>query len=170
MTKLIKNKKIWIFTSILIMVLFFGLKFFDYSMYQYAESASAGYPYQIGLLNSVITQCRLSCCSPAGCRCCIGGTWCQAILTEPQCLIHSNVSGTPAGGMGDSALFLNTAIAQAGLTSGGQLIAGGMSPALMDNGVLASAGGCSGCLAKNDGYFEKAKKIFQGFKIALFGE
>lgn len=78
---------------------------------------------------------------------CAGGTLC--FVTDPaRCLLYSDVSGIPAGGMGSNALFSKIAIAKAGLTPGGQLIAGGMMLTSMDSGVLASAGGCYGCMAK----------------------
>jgi len=117
----------------------------DFYVRSKVEAAASSMPYQVGITNAVVTQCQTSCCSVAGCRCCTGGMLCSSILTEPQCLLHSDVSGSMAGGMGSNVLFLNTAIMQAGLKSGGQLIAGGMAPTMMDQGVLASAGGCSGC-------------------------
>ena len=113
-----------------------------------AAEAAGGLPYQLGLTNVMITPCVIT----AGV--CVGAgadqTATAACNTKGPgvCTIYSYVSGAPAGGMGISALFLNSSITQAGLTPGGQLIAGGMSPVLMDQGVLASAGGCFGCMVK----------------------
>ncbi|MFH0956211.1 MAG: hypothetical protein V1801_03325 [Candidatus Falkowbacteria bacterium] len=109
-----------------------------------AASAAGGFPYQIGLTKVTVIQCVTTGNPPI----CTGGILC-ATLDAARCMAYSEVSGTPAGGMGNNALFSNAAIAKAGLTSGGQLIAGGMSPVLMDQGVLASAGGCFGCVAQN---------------------
>ncbi|MFH0956086.1 MAG: hypothetical protein V1801_02655 [Candidatus Falkowbacteria bacterium] len=116
-----------------------------------AASAAGGFPYQIGLTKALINKCVLSITEPPVC---IGTTppaseLCSTIIDLERCPLYSDVSGTPAGGMGNNALFSNAAIAKAGLTPGGQLIAGGMSPVLMDQGVLASAGGCFGCVAQN---------------------
>ena len=71
--------------------------------------------------------------------------------------------------MGVNALFLKTALAQAGVTPGGQLIAGGMGPVLMDNGVLAGPGGCYNCLAKLDWKAKFKKKTEYLFKYIIAG-
>lgn len=105
-----------------------------------AVEAASSFPYQIGLTDVIIINCFTTGVPPV----CTGGTLCN-MKDAATCATYSDVSGTPAGGMGSNALFLNTAIAQAGLTAGGQLIAGGMSSVLMDSGVLASSGGCYGC-------------------------
>ncbi len=110
-----------------------------------AAQAAGGLPYQIGLTNAIIVNCVTTGYPPV----CTGGLLCST-LDAARCTTYSEVSGTPAGGMGTNALFLTAAIAQAGLMPGGQLIAGGMSAVLMDQGVLASAGGCYGCVAKNN--------------------
>lgn len=133
-----------------------------------AANAAGALPYQIGLTNVTIIPCFTTGEPPL----CTGGTLCHTLdlarCTGPTG--HSDVSGTPAGGMGSNALFLNTAIIQAGLTTGGQLIAGGMSSVLMDSGVLASAGGCYGCMAKagaGDKFFAWLEKLDK-FIIAGF--
>jgi len=109
---------------------------------RYIAKAAGSMPYQIGLTQVLETPCVevSGDCEPLITLC---GT-----LDPVRCELYSFVIGTQAGGMGNQALFLNAAIAQAGLTPGGQLIAGGMGPTLMDSGVLASAGGCYGCMAK----------------------
>jgi hypothetical protein len=135
-----------------------------------AASAAGGLPYQIGLTNAIVIPCFTSCCAPA-CTCCAGGTLCMT-KDVGTCTLYSDVSGMPAGGMGREALFTKIAIGQAGLNSGGQLIAGGMSMTQMDQGVLASSGGCYGCgLAKAGtvdkiySWLEKLDKfIIAGFK------
>ena len=142
------KKKILLFACVLILGIFvyvFTPKVEHYLTWKRAVKAAGGFPYQIGLVNVVITPCATTGTPPV----CTGGTLCY-IKDAATCLNYSDVSGTPAGGMGSNALFANTAISQAGLISGGQLIAGGMGPTLMDSGVLASAGGCAGCAAKAD--------------------
>lgn len=115
--------------------------------WQKAAEAAGGLPYQIGLTNAMIIKCFVRPLPPP--PTCMGGLLCN-VLDANRCNLYSDVSGTPAGGMGFNALFSNMAIIAAGLTPGGQLIAGGMSPVLMDSGVLASAGGCFGCMAKTN--------------------
>lgn len=144
-----KNKIIWLVAAIIIIggIAYAGIGIFEYVQFKrdFAKAAEAagGFPYQIGLTNAIIIQCFTTGIPPL----CTGGTLCN-LKDAATCANYSDVSGTPAGGMGSNALFMNTAILQAGLAAGGQLIAGGMSAALMDNGVLASTGGCYGCAAK----------------------
>ena len=111
--------------------------------------ASGELTYQIGLTNVTIINCFTTGNPPICTGGVLGGTLCYT-KDAATCANYAEVSGTPAGGMGNNALFSTQAIAQAGLTNGGQLIAGGTSPVLMDNGVLASSGGCYGCYAKLD--------------------
>ena len=139
------KKKIIFFVCILILsvlVYIFAPSVVVYFKWQKVVKAAGAFPYQIGLTNVVTIPCFTTGSPPI----CTGGTLCY-IKDAASCTLYSNVSGTMSGGMGDKALFLKTAIAQSGLTQGGQLIAGGMSPVLMDSGVLASGGGCYGCYA-----------------------
>ena len=161
---MITKKKIILIGSVLVLsvlVYIFSPKIDNYFKWKRAAEAAGGFSYQIGLVGAVITPCTLT---PPPVVACVGGTLCY-IKDQASCLMYSDVSGTPAGGMGSNAIFLNTAIAQAGLTQGGQLIAGGMSPSLMDSGVLASTGGCFGCVAKASPK-EKLKKWIYDFIIA----
>jgi len=112
-------------------------------MMRQAARAAGAMPYQIGLTKVITIPCVTTGVPPV----CEGGTLCFT-LDVARCTLYSDVSGMPAGGMGSMALFQKTAIAMAGLMPGGQLIAGGMGMTLMDSGVLASAGGCYGCMAK----------------------
>ena len=130
--------------------------------WQQATEAAGSLPYQIGLTNVIVVNCVTIGNPPI----CTGGTLCNT-LDVARCVNYADVSGTPAGGRGSNALFLLTAMARAGLTSGGQLIAGGMSPVLMDSGVLASAGGCYGCVAK-DNLRDKFLAWFDKYIIAGF--
>lgn len=135
--------KKYIIIIILILAIFLGL-FLPSAIYKYKiVKAVSSLPYQIGLTSVVIVKCFTSGVPPI----CQGGTLCYT-KDVATCTNYSDVSGTPAGGMGSNALFSNMAIGQAGLAPGGQLIAGGLSPTLMDNGILASVGGCYGCTAK----------------------
>lgn len=130
--------------------------------WQKVAEASAGFPYQIGLTKVVIVPCVTTGTPPI----CTGGTLCN-VTDAARCALYSDVQGMMSGGMGNNALFLKTAIIQAGLTPGGQLIAGGMSPVAMDNGVLASAGGCYGCMAKA-GFGDKIFNWLDRYIIAGF--
>lgn len=175
-----KSNKI-IFSLITIAFILLGGLFFTHKSvsswrWNKAAEAAGGLPYQIGLTNVKISQCAPSCCTPAtGCTCCMGNPPAGALCAARdvlRCSMYSGVMGTQAGGAGNSGLFLTTSIGKAGLAEGGQLIAGGMSMTEMDQGVLASGGGCFGCTAKTENvkdkiysWLEKIDKfIIAGFK------
>ena len=166
-------RKLLIFLTFIAIILIGGYYYYLPEVrWHKAAQAAGGYPYQIGLTNVTITQCVTIGTPPV----CVGAGS-DPIATPlcntkgpAVCTAYSVASGMPAGGMGNIALFLTTAIGQAGLTPGGQLIAGGISPVLMDSGVLASAGGCAGCgLGKADSstidrIAKVANYIIAGFK------
>jgi hypothetical protein len=131
-----------------------------------AKASVSSIPYQIGLTNCVVTKCVTS-----G-YVCTGGTLCYTKDTA-TCSGYWDVSGTPAGGMGTNALFLDAAITKAGLVPGGELIAGCMSPTMCDGGVLASWGGCWGiaCFGKGEGFMERYSGLakINKFILALAG-
>lgn len=140
-----RKKIIWIITTILIigLVVCAGPRIINLIEWEITEEviASSGYTYQIGLTNVNLIPCFTTGSPPI----CQGGTLCY-VKDAATCTLYTDVSGTPAGGMGSNALFTKACLAQAGVTTGGQLIAGGMSPVLMDNGPLAGPGGCCNCL------------------------
>ena len=158
-----KKRIIWLIVLIFLLTASYFLtpQISNYFKWKNAVEASAGFPYQIGLIQAITIECV-----PEG-EVCVGGTLC-IIKDVAECKLYSDVSGTPSGGMGFNALFSRIAISQAGLTPGGQLIAGGMSNILMDNGVLASSGGCYGCYAKVENIKDKIVNWFDyiiaGFK------
>ena len=159
-------RKLFIFLIFIAIVLIGGYYYYLPEVrWQKSAQAAGGYPYPIGLTGVIIIPCVTTGVPPL----CTGGTLCNT-LDALRCTMYSDVSGSPAGGMGRNALFLKTAIGQAGLSSGGQLIAGGMTMTQMDQGVLASAGGCSGCgLGKADSNIidriaKIANYIIAGFK------
>ncbi len=139
-------------------------QFVNYFKWKNSVEAAGSLPYQIGLTNVAMINCFTTGSPPL----CEGGTLCFT-KDAATCTTYSDVSGTMAGGMGNNALFSIQAIAQSGLTNGGQLIAGGMSPVLMDNGVLASIGGCYGCYAKAKSIEDKIVNWFD-YIIAGFRE
>ena len=161
------TKKILAFfcLAVLVFALLLAPSVYQSFSWQKAASAAGGLPYQIGLTNAIIIKCFVRPLPPP--PTCMGGSWCN-LLDVQRCPLYSDVTGVPAGGMGNGALFSNLAILASGLTPGGQLIAGGISPVLMDSGVLASAGGCYGCLSKDnltDKFFNWLDKyIIAGFK------
>ncbi|MFH1661489.1 MAG: hypothetical protein ABIA02_00085 [Candidatus Falkowbacteria bacterium] len=164
-----KKRIILISSFILVISLISFIKFADYYNWNKAVEAAGGFPYQIGLTNVTIFPCFTT-GTPPVCTCgilCMGNC---SIKDVGTCSLYSEVSGTHAGGEGssptDAPLFLKTSIIQTGLSVGGQLIAGGMSPVLMDSGVLASAGGCSGCVGRID-TSDKIKNFFNKIYIAL---
>lgn len=118
---------------------------------QQARAASSGYPYVIGLKAVTVSPCVPSCCSSAGCRCCIGemgGELCVTKPIEAECVLYTDIFGTPAGGAGTNGLYLKTQVALAGVKPGDDILSGGMSMLAMEQGVLASPQGCSGCIGK----------------------
>ncbi len=145
------KKKIILFAAAVALIgagVYGGKYAVNYREFQKAAEAAGSFPYQVGVTNAIITKCTTSCCSAAGCRCCMGGTLCTTIPDETNCVLYSDINGTSAGGSGEPPLLLsNVAIGQAGLTSGGQLIYGGMTNSMYmsANAVLASSGGCYGC-------------------------
>ncbi len=166
--KISKKKLIWLVSGIVIIIgiVVGGVKINNKIEWAIAKEAisAGGFPYQIGLLNVSVIYCYPIIFPPE----CVGGTLCfsKDIAT---CSLYADVSGTPAGGMGRNALFLKTALTQAGVSSGSQLIAGGMSPVLMDNGVLGGPGGCYNCLAKLDWKGKLKKKAKYLFKYIIAG-
>lgn len=132
-----------------------GLQVNDYLEWQSTKDAVAagGYPYQIGLTGVTVIPCTVSCNG----SCCMGGSLCS-VKDPATCTMYSYVQGTPAGGSGNQALFLKTALSQAGVSAGSQLIAGGMGPTMMDSGVLGGPTGCYNCMAKKENFWEKTKR------------
>ena len=160
-----KYRKIfkYCFSVAIVFGLFFsGVKANNWLEWKMAVDAAGSTPYQIGLASVTMIKCFTTGTPPI----CNGGTLCYT-KDPATCVNYYDVSGMPAGGMGSNALFSVAQTSQAGLYPGGQLIAGGMSPVLMDSGVLSSAAGCSGCLAKLgiiENIKEKFKFIIVGFK------
>lgn len=145
-------KKLSLFLLFIAIILIGGYYFYlpEVRWHKAAQSAG-GYPYQIGLLNTRVGQCSISCNG----GCCIGqgpdGSLCS-MLTSAQCTLYEQINGTMSGGMGQMALFnIANQVSMAGYKPGDSIIAGGMTMTQMDNGVLATPGGCSGCgLGKAD--------------------
>lgn len=179
---MINKKKILIIAGVLVLgvlVYVFAPKVENYLRWQRAVKAAGGFPYQIGLTNVRITPCVPKPPDNATCigaptspdaamatKLCVFKPVANPVNPTDICVNNSYVTGTMAGSMGNEALFTNTAISQAGLLFGGQLIAGGMSSVLMNSGVLASVGGCAGCTAKA-GLIDK---IGSWFKFIIAGK
>lgn len=132
-------------------------------------SAAGNMPYQVGLTNVIIMPCFTVGTPPL----CTGGTLCNTI-DFADCTLYSDVNGKAAGGSGQPPLLLSKpAIRASGLKDGGQLIYGGTTNSmyLSPKAVLASSGGCFGCMAKSGtidkimAWLEKIDKyIIAGFK------
>jgi len=155
-------KKIVVFAIVLVFVagaVFWGVSQYRKDSQQNTAQAVGGYPYQIGLTGVTITPCYTSGIPPM----CLGGPLCLT-LDPGRCTVYAEASGMPAGGDGMRALFRKTALGQAGITAGGQLIAGGMSMTMMDNGILAGPAGCVGCTAQA----KEQESWFDKYIIALF--
>jgi hypothetical protein len=140
-----KKKKILFIIGILLLVLLVAPTLVDLFRFEIIKSAisAGGYPYVLGLTGVNLLPCVTTPTTPPTCT---GGFYCMT-LDPARCTAYIEVSGAPAGGDGYGALFQKTAVAASGLTTGGQLIAGGVSAALMDTGPLASSGGCYNCTA-----------------------
>lgn len=117
--------------------------------------AEGGFPSQYGITGVTVTPCVVS-CYPAE-NCCSGGTLCVQDVA-PACL-SSDVMGKAAGGDGNNVLMKKTMVSSIGLSSGGQLIAGGTDN--MNLSVAASEGGAVGMVAfKMVALTEKAQGFF----------
>lgn len=140
-------KKLFIILILIVAVLISGYYYFlPQARWQKTAEAAGGYSYQIGLTNTTQMQCTVSCDG----ACCTGGTLCT-VKAPGICATYSEISGSMSGGMGTMALFSLTQTSMAGYKPGDSIIAGGMTMTEMDNGVLATPGGCSGCgLGKAD--------------------
>ena len=160
MILILKNKKKIMIIScsiiIFIIIFFTGIKIDQLIKWGIAVEAVGTLPYQIGLTNVKMIKCITTGYPPL----CEGGELCY-IKDAISCTNYFDVSGTPAGGMGYNALFSLEQTTMAGLYPKGELIAGGISPVLMDSGVLASIGGCYGCVAQADKF--KINDIFKYF-------
>jgi hypothetical protein len=168
-----KPKKI-IFGVILALLLFFSSGFFVHQSilswrWNRAVSAAGAMPFQVGLTNVILIPCTPSAPPPK----CNGGSLCNTV-DFATCSMYSEANGGSAGGTGMAPLLLSQiAIGQAGLRAGGQLIYGATTNAMniSANSVLASGGGCFGCMAKSGtgdkifAWLEKLDKyIIAGFK------
>jgi len=159
-------KKIFLTTVIFMFVfIFWGLNVDKYANLQLGREVVAGmtYPTELGLINVTVMGCQPSCCTGSICTCCSNGSLCLSD-TAPLCP-RATVTGIPTGGDGDKGLFLKTSLAAAGISQGGQLIAGGMGITMMDSGTLAGNGGCvgSGCSAINI----ESKNLWDKSRLAI---
>lgn len=114
--------------------------------WQEAAQAAGGYAYQIGLTGTKQIQCYTSCYVGPVATCCTGtGATLCSMKDVATCTMYSEINGTMSGGSGTMALFSMTQTSMAGYKAGDSIIAGGMTETQMDQGVLATPGGCSGC-------------------------
>ena len=158
-----------IILSLLLMSGFFVHRSVRSWRFSKAASAAGSMPYQVGLTNVIIVPCVTTGLPPI----CTGGTLCNTVDVA-DCTLYADVNGASAGGSGQPPLLLSQiAIGMAGLTSGGQLIYGGTTNSMFisQDAVLASVGGCYGCMAKSGtvdkiyAWLEKLDKyIIAGFK------
>ncbi len=155
-----KKKLTFLIALVVVIAFLFAPRVERHLEWESAAEAVSSFPYVLGLTNVIMIPCTTTGTPPI----CTGGTYCN-IKDAATCTTYEDVSGTQSGGMGNEALFSIMQISQAGLTSGGSLIAGGMGPTLMDSGVLASSGGCSGCTARAS-RFDRIKTWFNDFIIA----
>ncbi len=169
-----KTGKILIFSIVFIclsFLIFFGVNLDKYANLQLGREAVAagGFPYQIGLTNVRITKCQVTLGVCVGVGVDAGPATALCNTKSPGvCESYRYVSGVPAGGMGTAALFLFPNLSFAGVSTGGQLIAGGMGPTMMDGGVVAGPGGCvgSGCARVEDENLWKKTKLAFKYVIA----
>jgi hypothetical protein len=156
-------KKTYYSIFILAFLYIFVNIFISAKFWSEARASVNAIPYQIGLTKVVITKCVTTGYPPI----CTGGMLCS-VKDAATCSLYSDIEGTPAGGMGMNALLLDSMMMIAGLTPGGDLIAGGMGPTMMDSGVVASWGGCSGsACAKSDKYSKILASLNRANKFIL---
>ena len=190
--KLKKINKIIIFTLVLILAFTWGgVNLNEKIEWQMAEDLLAGsaFPVEPGIMTSIHIPCFTTGTPPV----CAGGQTCST-KTVADCVLYTDVSGTLAvainselvpkdiilanaesynqdtvelaQSMATNYLFSNINMGMAGLIPGADLIAGGMSPTMMDSGPLASWGGCANCV-KSEGIIDKTKEKFKVFAAML---
>lgn len=136
---MVKKRKL-LFWTVCVFAMCFLISFlYGFWGYKKTVNAVAGFPYQIGLLDTLILPCTLNVDSCTNSEPLAAGT-CK-IKTPADCLLYSYVTGQPAGGDGNFALMNNIILGKIGLTQGGAMIAGFNSPVSTDTGVSASYGG-----------------------------
>lgn len=133
------KRLVLILAVICITVLNFSPQIARWYHFHKAAQAVASFPSQFGLTSVTLMQCTISCNS----ACCTGGSLCSTLDTG-RCPQTQEVSGSPAGGDGSMLLLSTSMISQAGIKSGGQVVAGCMSMTMCDSGVAAGEGGCAG--------------------------
>ncbi|MFH0955784.1 MAG: hypothetical protein V1801_01035 [Candidatus Falkowbacteria bacterium] len=140
-------RKLFLLLIFIVFVLIGGYFYYlPLARWHKAAVSAGGYPYQIGLTNTRVGMCQVSCNG----GCCIGQPTQDGILctlkTAVDCTLYEQINGTMSGGMGTMALFsIPNQISMAGYKPGDSIIAGGMTMSEMGNGVLATPGGCAGC-------------------------
>lgn len=103
-----------------------------------AQAASAGFPQQFGLSNTIAMQCMPV--EPTGN--CLNHPLC-ALKPNYECAQYTVITGTPAGGDGSEVILNAAQLAAIQYKTGDSIIAGGLSSALLQ--VVAAPGGCYGC-------------------------
>jgi hypothetical protein len=128
--------KVYLLTVVLVCLGYLGLKAPGvYYMLQAKQViAAGGFPQQFGLVNAVVSPCS---CSNPTCTSCTGNGLCSMALAP--CTTYNDVMGTQAGGDGNDILMTVIATNMIGLSSGGQVIAGGTSNTMLQ--VSASKSG-----------------------------
>lgn len=101
--------------------------------------AVGGFPAQFGITGVTIVPCTWPGTGP--CTCVPPSP--LPVLDTVNCVLVSQVSGTPAGGDGAMVLMKKTDVVAAGISAGGQLIAGGSSSLLTTSYAV---GGTTGAI------------------------
>lgn len=131
-----KRRIIFGVSAVLILISLFSF-FYGFWGYKKTVNAIASFPYQIGIMGILITPCVVT----AGV--CVGQDPIATGACNTQgpgaCGTYSYVSGVPSGGMGNSILLNNFAIALAGVKTGGSMIGGYTSPISSANGITAAS-------------------------------
>ncbi|MEA3449915.1 MAG: hypothetical protein U9Q85_02960 [Patescibacteria group bacterium] len=173
------KKKYKLSTIIILLLLFFfwgGSAINKKLEWKIVEDLIAGsaFPVEMGNINSTVAQCVPSCYDPIA-SCCAPP--CSEVVPsrgdyEATCPLYSFVSGQSTGGTGgNTAIFSNIAMGQAGLTSGGQFIYGGTTNNMSlgeQNAVLASVDGCYNCYAKNKSNWKQKFAVVADMFMAMF--
>jgi hypothetical protein len=162
------NKKYKISTVVVLIVLFFfwgGVEINEKIEWKMTEDliAGGGFPYEIGCMNAVTIPCFTVGTPPV----CSGGALCYT-LDPGRCLLYSDVTGVPTGVNPCNVLYLKTSMAMAGLVGGASYIAAGAGPTLMDQGPLASWGGCVNCYAQNESKWKQKFAVAKDMFMAMF--
>jgi hypothetical protein len=166
------KKKYKILTVLTLILLFFfwgGVEINEKLEWKMTEDliAKSGFTTEVGCIGAQETPCVP--CTPPACEppLCLGGEMCLT-LDVVRCALYSEIIGVQTGPQPCHNLFLKASTKAAGLIPSASYIAAGMGPTMMDQGPLASWGGCVNCYAQNESKWKQKFAVAKDMFMAIF--